>query len=280
MTYKRQKLLFLLLPTIVIGIWEFVRHDFEIPYLSHELGHVLGAVLVFLLTVPVLRSLFAKMEHYQQELNEAQLKQKVHQERENMARQLHDGIAQSLFFLSVKLEQIERQPNFTKTDHLDEVRRTVRHMHEDVRTVICHLMEDISTGADNERQISQLVHEICTESGMKTLFNWNLPTDALDARQYRELYACIREALTNVRKHADAKHVEIAADVVDMRWFVTISDDGKGFGDSTWNAVNCFGLKIMNERAEEMGWVLSLERIGQRTVLKIIGGEFKNGPSH
>jgi two-component system nitrate/nitrite sensor histidine kinase NarQ len=272
MNYKTQKLLFLLLPTVAIGVWEFIRHDYEIPYLSHDAGHILGAIIVFLLTVPLLRSLFAKMEQYQLQLNEAQTKQKIHEEREHMARQLHDGFAQSLFFLSVKLDQIERDGSHEKNDNLYEIRRTVRHMHEDVRTVILHLMENKYPGIEWDRQITKLIANICDEIDVIVDIKWDIPVNSIDSRQYRELFACIREALTNIRKHADANHVEINAYPFEDSWVLKIVDDGVGFAQNPWDSIEHFGLKIMRDRAEEMGWALTLIRENNKTVLTIFGG--------
>ena len=47
MSYKQMKWLILIIPTLTIGIWEYVRHEFLLPYISMDLGNLLAPVIVF-----------------------------------------------------------------------------------------------------------------------------------------------------------------------------------------------------------------------------------------
>ncbi|WP_247747522.1 hypothetical protein [Alkalihalobacillus sp. BA299] len=68
MTYRQIKMLILLLPTITIGLWEYVRHEFLLPYISMELGNLLAPVIVFVVTMIFLVKLFTMLEHIKEDL--------------------------------------------------------------------------------------------------------------------------------------------------------------------------------------------------------------------
>lgn len=101
MSYKQIKWLILIIPTLTIGLWEYVRHEFLLPYISMELGNVLAPIIVFLVTILFLTQLFDILERNQKELERAKALQAALEEREKIARELHDGIAQSLFLINV-----------------------------------------------------------------------------------------------------------------------------------------------------------------------------------
>src|SRR5690606_3695610 len=108
MSYQQIKWLILATPTITIGIWEFVRHEYLLSVISMELGNWLSPVIVFLVSVLLLTQLFKMMEQIQKELNEAKELKAALEEREKIAREIHDGIAQSLFLLNAQVSKVEK----------------------------------------------------------------------------------------------------------------------------------------------------------------------------
>lgn len=99
MTYKQIKWLILLLPTFSVGMWEYLRHSILEEYISMSSGNWVSAIIVFLVTLYFLNILFGKLEGMQQELQRERSEKAVLEEREKIAKELHDGIAQSLFFI-------------------------------------------------------------------------------------------------------------------------------------------------------------------------------------
>ena len=71
----------------------------------------------------------------------------------------------------------------------------------------------------------------------------------------------IKEALNNVRKHAEAENLFLTCDIEENNLTVIISDDGKGFENKHMKdkARQSFGLKIMHERVSEMGGILDID---------------------
>ena len=74
-----------------------------------EMGNFLSPILVFIVTLIFLRYLFSVLERMQEELRLEKVKKAALIEREKLARELHDGIAQSLFLLSVKTNKYGRR---------------------------------------------------------------------------------------------------------------------------------------------------------------------------
>lgn len=271
MKYQEIKGLMLLLPTLSIGLWEYARHTVLLPYLSMEMGNLLAPVIVFVLTVPLMRKLFVLMETTQMELNREKSDKVTLIEREKLARELHDGIAQSLFLLSVKADLLERAEGRDTVAQVRSIRQTTHEVNEYVRQAIASLR--IAPAADAPpwiQSIHQLINDFKNESGLKIQINWHLNEQHLTGKEQIELYATVREALLNVRKHAKAVHVDIQSGQIGAHgWFCTITDDGIGFVSDPFEVTGKYGLKIMRERAEEMGWMLSLSRIDNMTKLEI-----------
>ena len=73
----------------------------------------------------------------------------------------------------------------------------------------------------------------------------------------------------NIHKHDEAKHVRITANTTDSGWHCTVTDDGKGFDLDKPLGSNRYGIKIMKDRAEAMGWKFKMERQHNQTIINI-----------
>jgi two-component system nitrate/nitrite sensor histidine kinase NarQ len=71
MSYKQIKWLILIIPAVVSGLWEYVRHRFLLPFISMQLGNWLTPLLVFTVTIVLLLRLFAIYEKMQEELKKS-----------------------------------------------------------------------------------------------------------------------------------------------------------------------------------------------------------------
>lgn len=263
MSYKWLKRLILWIPTFVIGLWEYVRHAFLLPYVSMDLGNALAPVLVFLVTLTLLRSLFGKLEALQESLKRQQAAKAAFEEREQLARELHDGISQSLFMLSVKLDKLDRAASEEEAGRtMSEIRRTVRHVHEDVRGAIANLKtEPLAVDKYWLQGMLGWVAELERSSGISADVDWRLSDSLLTAKQKVELQAIIREALMNVQKHAKARHVRLEAGHAerDGSFRCVVADDGSGIDEAKLEAPGKYGVKMMRDRAKAMGWTLVVE---------------------
>ncbi|MBE1445773.1 sensor histidine kinase [Paenibacillus sp. OAS669] len=284
MLYKHLKSLILIIPTLTIGLWEYVRHAFLLPYISMELGNWLAPLLVYFVTMTLLRKLFTLMEQLQEELQMEKSVKAALEEREKMAKELHDGIAQSLFLLSVRVDKLA--PSYASAttspgnpgDAYPSLRKTVREVNEYVRQAIANLRYP----ANHETEawmssVNRLIEDFSENTGIPVTIDWTLEEKRLSVKEKVELYSTMREALFNVYKHAKASQIWLRSRNQGQEgWFCSILDDGEGFqleSSSTSMSGNGYGLMIIQERATRLGWNFLIERHEERTILEIRKGD-------
>lgn len=269
MSFKQIKWLILIIPTIVVGAWEYIRHEFLLPYISMDLGNWLTPVIVFAVTITLLNKLFMIYEQMQEELKKERAEKAVLKERERIARELHDGIAQTLFLCSVQLQQLKaKHPEL----ELNEVQLHLRQVHDDVRQSIYNLKSPPSGSLTWLDQLHHWIDQYELDTGIQVDLNIQVPENELLPKEKIELFGCIREALTNIRKHADASKVFIELASTDTGWRLIVEDNGIGFRGNPFKLSNRFGLMIMRERAQQLGAQLHLERIDNKTRLTVEKG--------
>ncbi|MFD0671559.1 sensor histidine kinase [Cohnella sp. GCM10027633] len=269
----RLKWLILLIPTLTIGLWEYARHAFLLPYVSMDLGNFLAPFIVLAVTLTLVRSLFSRLEQSQAELQREKSTSAALEERERLARELHDGISQSLFLLAVKLDQLDAAAREGPVKPLAEgLRETVRIMHEDVRQAIASLRQPPTPDtASWVMPLRELLGETAGITEAKAEFAWHIADKSLTDKEKVELHACFREALINVRKHAQASNVYVIGESDGAGGFrCAVEDDGIGFAGDPLRATGRFGLRMVKDRANRMGWTFAAERRGDRTVIEWI----------
>jgi signal transduction histidine kinase len=190
----------------------------------------------------------------------------VQRERDRIARDLHDGIAQVLGYVSTKTEAIDHLLEHGRVPeartNVQELGAASRSVYVDVRTAIGRLA---STGGRDDSwpaQLSATVRRFADTSKVAAVVELDprATTLALPPESQEQLIAIVREALTNVQKHATAARVKVSADLVADRLRVEVRDDGRGFntadfdddqqGDTSgWPR---YGLLGMRQRAESI----------------------------
>ncbi|WP_258839258.1 sensor histidine kinase [Mechercharimyces sp. CAU 1602] len=260
----------LLSPTFVIGLWEYIRHQWLLPFISMEVGNWLSAGLVFLVTITLLRRLFRRYEQLQEKLRVERTQKAVLEERQRMARQLHDGIAQSLFLCAVHVEAIkERHPELTEWG---EIENTMSNLHSTIRSAITNLKNPSDEEPLEEwaQRLQLLVDAFTLDTGIAVHLRADEDEEkTLTSKEKVELLACLQEALTNIRKHAAASEVKITFRMTPTGWSLDVTDNGKGFSGNPFRHPDHFGLGMMNERALELGAKLSFVCTGGKTTLRI-----------
>ncbi|WP_458120398.1 sensor histidine kinase [Paenibacillus sp. Z6-24] len=273
MSYRWMKWTILFLPTVTIGLWEYVRHQLLMPYLSMEVGNWLSPVIVYIVSVTLLRRLFTMMEHTRAALDRERIAKGKLEERQLLAGELHDGVAQSLFLLGVKLDQARRRfddPEVHKM--LNDISRTVSEANHDVRQSIANLKYSPRQEDAGETSLEYRIREMIPLAGIKVDLDWQLDDGLLKPDEQAELLACIREALLNIHKHAGARSATISGIRSDAGWQIIVQDDGQGYNEQELTDPGKFGLRITAERAELRGWTFALRREQNRTRFVLTGG--------
>jgi len=178
------------------------------------------------------------------------------EERERMARNLHDTVIQRLFAVGLSLQSATRYANHDDItarmqEAIDDLDATVRQ----IRTTIFAISRprtDSGQGA-LRAEILDLVDEAATKLGLRTRVDFEGPIDAAVGPQAAEhLLYSLREALTNVVRHAQATSAEVQIRVVSDELVLTVRDDGVGLKNGRGRAGGR-GLNNLAERAKLLG---------------------------
>ena len=268
--YKQIKWLILTIPTITIALWEYIRHEFLLSYISMEIGNFLSPILVFIVTLVFLRHLFSILERMQEALRLEKTKKAALIEREKLARELHDGIAQSLFLLSVKVNKFGRKNDLEQDPDFQKMKQTLQHVHEDTRQAITNLKylpnEDPYSWTES---IYQYVEELKNQHLIEVHLEWGIQENTLSPKEKVELLACIKEAVVNVIKHAKTNQIWISAKEMDHGWICQVKDQGIGFTNENIQSSKGYGLQIIQDRARDMEWEFSIKKIDHGTVVEL-----------
>ncbi|NMM07596.1 type IV pili methyl-accepting chemotaxis transducer N-terminal domain-containing protein [Polaromonas sp.] len=184
----------------------------------------------------------------------------VSDERALLARNLHDSIAQSLAFLKIQVQLLRtavqrNQPAQTQTA-LDELDTGLRESIGDVRELLIHFRT--RTNTDNiEQALQETLQKFQHQTGLPTQLQVRgegLPL--LPDVQVQVLHV-LQEALSNVRKHARARQVNLQV-LKGAFWRFVVHDDGIGFDASQGHGPSHVGINIMRERAAGIGAALEV----------------------
>jgi nitrate/nitrite-specific signal transduction histidine kinase len=188
------------------------------------------------------------------------------EERERLAREMHDGLAQALGFLNLRLALAERSldggPAEPARQALAEMRKVAGDAYDEVRQAIFGLRTMVSRGLGLIPTLSEYLHEFSQQSGIEVKLEAPDGTDFVRFAPEVEvqLIRIVQEALNNVRKHAGARGARVGLRREGNEVVVAIEDDGAGFDPtaSPADGRRHFGLATMRERAESVGGALGV----------------------
>jgi PAS domain S-box-containing protein len=184
------------------------------------------------------------------------------QERERVARELHDGLAQVLGFVRLEAEAargLVRRDAATAEAYLSRLAATVLEAHGEVRSFIAG--SAAASGSDWLSALAEAARRVGEEAELEVELRVSagLDDDALAQPVAAHLLRIVQEALHNVRKHARATRVSIAVEAEDGWLRVVVADDGVGLADAARPATDGgFGLRFMHERAAAAGGTLTI----------------------
>jgi signal transduction histidine kinase len=192
------------------------------------------------------------------------------EERRRMQRDLHDGIKQELFATSLHLAAARALLPCGADgagDSLEKAQGSARRAQQEVGAMLSELTPT-ETQAPFYPALMEVIRQFENETGIQV--TTEIPPSLEMAAQIEEAVTrVIQEALTNIRRHADAMSVTLTIFIEDGRLGVRIEDNGHGFSPESCNGGG-LGLTIMRERAESVGGIFSLASSETGTTVAIV----------
>jgi signal transduction histidine kinase len=175
----------------------------------------------------------------------------VIEERSRLAREVHDGLAQHLAFLKMRIAWLRRSPVALDVGQLDDVEQVLETALQEARQAITTLRAE-PQGTSTAEAIAAYAAEFGQISGMSVEVSHEAGVPEVGPKARVEVLRIVQEALNNARTHAGASHVAVRIRARGRGVEVTIIDDGTGF-DTARREAGHFGIEIMRERAESIG---------------------------
>jgi signal transduction histidine kinase len=178
-------------------------------------------------------------------------------ERERLARDIHDTLAQGFASVLLLLEAADAASDLAiARSHLDRARHHAQENLAEARALVAELTPPALRDASLPEALRHVVHRLGPELSLQPTLSITGSPRVLPADQEVVLLRVTQEALTNVRKHAAASRVDIDLSYGDGGVTLTVSDDGRGFDPQA--ATDGFGLAGMRDRVAEVGGALKL----------------------
>lgn len=183
----------------------------------------------------------------------------ISEERNLLAQELHDSIAQGLAFLNIQVQLLQDSLRKGRVEEAmqtaGQLREGVQESYDDVRELLVHFRTRMHQ-ADLESAIEAALEKFEGQTGIRTEFTCHgsgLPLEPGDEIQIMHI---VQESLSNIRKHAQATRVTVRLERNLTELQVAVRDNGAGFDPETEPNLKSdrhVGLKIMRERAHRIG---------------------------
>ena len=183
------------------------------------------------------------------------------EERERIGRDLHDGIIQRIYAVTLGLDDVAEIAVEDPQAAAERVENAIDALHVAIREIRTFIY-GLRPGLDGPTGIGMALDALAEEMRLQTTLE--IDVRATDPSRLRpaftgELLSIAREALSNAARHAAAAKVGIEIGVVDGELRLVISDDGTGFDTSAAGQPGHHGMANMRRRAESMGGRLLVE---------------------
>jgi signal transduction histidine kinase len=180
------------------------------------------------------------------------------EERNRIARDLHDRLGQWLTYISLELERIQGEQSEPSTD-LKALHADTQGAIAELRDTLMELRASVGPGRPLGVLLGEVVDRVRKRSALE--IELTIPDDrelVLGEVVENELLRIAQEALTNVEKHANASQVNVAWTIERGRGTLYIHDNGRGFDPAKGIRGNAYGLVGMRERAASVGAILEV----------------------
>lgn len=204
---------------------------------------------------------------------EARIQEIIEQERNRLARELHDSVSQQLFAASMMMSAInetkQSAEESVEAKQLKMVEEMIHQSQLEMRALLLHLRP----AALKNKSLKEGIEELLIELSLKVTMGikWKLEDFPLDKGIEDHLFRILQESVSNTLRHSKAKLLDVLMVKRDNLVILRIVDDGVGFEVDNMKA-GSYGMQNMHERAVEVGGtlkVISVKNKGTRLEVKV-----------
>lgn len=195
---------------------------------------------------------------------EKRIQEMISQERNRLARELHDSVSQQLFAASMLMSAVneaKEPPNDIEAKQLKLVEQTIQQSQLEMRALLLHLRPVALKGKTLQEGMQELLIELVQKVPLK--IQWKIEEFEMDKGIEDHLFRILQESLSNTLRHAKANSIEVLLVQRDGFIILRVVDDGVGF-DVEESKTGSYGLQNMHERALEVGGNLKLVSVKEK----------------
>ncbi|MBY0435041.1 MAG: hypothetical protein K2U26_13100 [Cyclobacteriaceae bacterium] len=221
-----------------------------------------GLVIILILIVFI----FWNRQRYLGRIKDAEIRQRLHEQKEGISRDLHDSLGGQLSSISIGVNRLSKENN---VDSVQKIQELADNALIELRHSLWVMDKESITIADVEQRINNLFwqyRKIETPIDLRVEIEDALLSYKLKSDQAGPLYRIIQEATHNSVKHSQATHFRIAFEKIRDQIQMKISDNGIGFDMSVQTGVEHYGMRNIKQRAEKMNAKLSVESTPEKGV--------------
>jgi signal transduction histidine kinase len=177
----------------------------------------------------------------------------TNEERQRLAREIHDGVAQELVMVGYGIDNaLATMPDEAKetAEELRTLRGEVTRVITELRLSLFELRSEVDRHGGLGAAIAEYARTVGASAGLRVHLSYDESTARLPAATEAELLRIAQEAITNARKHAGASNLWVTCAVDPPFAQIKVSDDGQGIAEQRPDGR--YGLAIMAERAERI----------------------------
>jgi signal transduction histidine kinase len=200
------------------------------------------------------------------------------QEREYLARELHDGIGQILGYVSLQAQTAIKWVRDGKKEKAESLLGRIVEISKDAHADVRESILSLRGGSDKNWSLiptlKKYIDRFQANYGIRTELSISdgIGDNTFDPTAEVQLLRVIQEAMTNCRKHSGTHFLKVGVELDGSKVYITISDDGNGFDAGQFEPGDSghFGLVFMRERMEHIGGALKIDSLpGGGTILKL-----------
>lgn len=213
-----------------------------------------------------------KIANEKAEEQDKRIQEIVSQERNRLARELHDSVSQQLFAASMLMSAITESTASTEermTKQLKTVEEMIQQSQLEMRALLLHLRPVALKGKSLQEGMQELLNELLLKVPLE--IRWKVEEFPLDKGVEDHLFRILQESISNTLRHAKATTLEVLLIQRDEFIILRVVDNGLGFNIEE-SKTGSYGMQNMHERAIEIGGLLkvvSVNNKGTRLEVKV-----------